>query len=32
MTQEEKAKAYDSIFERLKEMYNNNKTNVAARL
>ena len=29
---EEKAKAYDSIFERLKEMYNNNKTNVAARL
>lgn len=29
---EEKAKAYDSMFERLKEMYNNNKTNVAARL
>ena len=27
-----KAKAYDSMFERLKEMYNNNKTNVAARL
>ena len=32
MTQEEKAKRYDSMFERLKEMYNNNKTNVAARL
>ena len=29
---EEKAKCYDSMFERLKEMYNNNKTNVAARL
>ena len=32
LTIEEKAKAYDSMFERLKEMYNNNKTNVAARL
>ena len=29
---EEKAQAYESIFERLKEMYDNNKTNVAARL
>ena len=29
---EEKAQAYESIFERLKEMYNNNKANVAARL
>lgn len=29
---EQKAKAYDSMFERLKEMYNNNKTNVVARL
>ena len=29
---EEKAKAYDSIFERLKKMYNNNKTNIVARL
>ena len=29
---EEKAKRYDNMFERLKEMYNNNKTNVVARL
>ena len=32
LTIEQKAKRYDSMFERLKEMYNNNKTNVAARL
>lgn len=31
MTTKEKAKAYDIFFERLKEMYNNNKTNVVFR-
>lgn len=29
---EEKAMAYDSLFERLKEMYNNNKANVITKL